>query len=199
MAASGVKSSPNDSGHRTNSLAFAKLDCHTCAALKKHCDRKRPRCDTCISSRQRCGGFAMDLVWKDLAVSNDAITSTPSQESGSYQRQTQISRKRPDFKFIRGRSKIKRKPKKPDYPMAQPSTLGATESLYSSNQLRSPVVAHSPEISNFDISKASASSAGLIHDEYGVYSCESNILGDHLTLRHALAHGYFMLLISVLW
>lgn len=56
-----------DSTQRTNSLAFAKQDCHTCSRLNDKCDRRRPKCGTCLSHQRDCGGFALDLVWKDAA------------------------------------------------------------------------------------------------------------------------------------
>jgi hypothetical protein len=48
---------------RTNSLAFAKTDCHTCAAQRRKCDRRRPRCSPCLSNGVKCGGFPMQLSW----------------------------------------------------------------------------------------------------------------------------------------
>lgn len=50
---------------RTNSLAFAKTDCHTCAGNKRQCDRKRPRCSPCLSSGIVCGGYPMKLKWSN--------------------------------------------------------------------------------------------------------------------------------------
>lgn len=48
---------------RTNSLAFAKTDCHTCAAHQRQCDRKRPRCSICSGKDILCGGYPMQLIW----------------------------------------------------------------------------------------------------------------------------------------
>lgn len=48
---------------RTNSLAFAKTDCHTCASHQRSCDRKRPRCSTCYGKNILCGGYPMQLTW----------------------------------------------------------------------------------------------------------------------------------------
>ena len=52
-----------DKGKRTNSLAFAQSDCHTCATLQDQCDRRRPRCTTCIAQGRNCDGFATSLSW----------------------------------------------------------------------------------------------------------------------------------------
>ncbi|KAE8147898.1 fungal-specific transcription factor domain-containing protein [Aspergillus avenaceus] len=52
-------------GKRTNSLAFARSDCHTCAARGQKCDRQRPQCATCITQGRKCGGFATPLSWDD--------------------------------------------------------------------------------------------------------------------------------------
>jgi hypothetical protein len=50
---------------RTNSLAFAKTDCHTCTANKRRCDRKRPRCSSCSGKSIVCGGYPMQLTWSE--------------------------------------------------------------------------------------------------------------------------------------
>lgn len=50
-------------GKRTNSLAFAQADCHTCAVAGDQCDRRRPKCSTCLSRGRNCGGFATQLSW----------------------------------------------------------------------------------------------------------------------------------------
>lgn len=103
-------------GHRSNSLAFSKHDCHTCTELKKRCDRQRPRCGTCIKSRRKCGGFTLDLVWKDLAVLGPVSPSHGILEDGELNdmdgQSSGHNRKRASFKFIRGRPKRKRLPKR---------------------------------------------------------------------------------------
>lgn len=53
---------------RTNSLGSAKVDCHTCQELGKHCDRQRPRCGTCINDHRQCAGFAVNLQWQSRAT-----------------------------------------------------------------------------------------------------------------------------------
>lgn len=98
----------NSSENRTNSLAFAKQDCHTCAARREGCDRRRPRCGTCMSNKRICGGFAMDLVWKDLAVVNHGTLSRRGRESGC---RSEKGPQQHTFKFTQGRPKRRRKPR----------------------------------------------------------------------------------------
>ncbi len=66
------------SGHmptrRTNSLAFAKSDCHTCASIGLRCDRHRPRCSTCQDSGRLCQGYSMQLTWQR---SHSAVNTPP--------------------------------------------------------------------------------------------------------------------------
>lgn len=50
---------------RTNSLAFAKTDCHTCKANQSRCDRNRPRCSSCSSKNIICGGYPVQLKWSN--------------------------------------------------------------------------------------------------------------------------------------
>ncbi|RDW58181.1 hypothetical protein BP6252_13592 [Coleophoma cylindrospora] len=54
---------PPSTEPRTNSLAFAKTDCHTCTANQRRCDRKRPRCASCAGKKIVCGGYPMQLTW----------------------------------------------------------------------------------------------------------------------------------------
>lgn len=61
-------------GKRTNSLAFARTDCHTCASSGEQCDRRRPQCSMCLGRGRRCGGFAMPLSWDSRRM----WTETPS-------------------------------------------------------------------------------------------------------------------------
>lgn len=49
---------------RTNSLAFAKSDCHTCRSKQRKCDRQRPICKTCQEADEKCAGFQTRLVWE---------------------------------------------------------------------------------------------------------------------------------------
>ncbi|KIW53474.1 hypothetical protein, variant [Exophiala xenobiotica] len=54
---------PDVKYRRTNSLAFAKSDCHTCSSLGARCDRQRPRCTPCQDSGILCQGYSMKLTW----------------------------------------------------------------------------------------------------------------------------------------
>ena len=83
---------------RTNSLGSAKVDCHTCRELGRHCDRQRPQCGTCIKDHQKCAGFAMDLMWK---------TGASFRDGGSVQ--IRSGRPKRGFKFVQGGARSKRK------------------------------------------------------------------------------------------
>lgn len=48
---------------KTNSLAFARTDCHTCASLGERCDCRRPRCSSCLDRGRKCEGFTTPLSW----------------------------------------------------------------------------------------------------------------------------------------
>jgi hypothetical protein len=119
----------NSRGKRTNSLGYAKVDCHTCTALNRACDRQRPRCGQCLTQRQRCGGFATNLIWKDVALrqSNDV----PHREGSRHVKvvpgdHLEGSGKRGrDFRFVRGRMKRKRQPK--THPLVSGHVEGAKE------------------------------------------------------------------------
>lgn len=50
---------------RTNALGSAKTDCHTCSRLRENCDRQRPQCGPCLDRGRKCGGFELDIVWKN--------------------------------------------------------------------------------------------------------------------------------------
>ena len=54
---------PRPSG-RTNSLGWAQSDCHTCSALGRRCNRRRPRCDSCTAQDVICGGYVQRLDWQ---------------------------------------------------------------------------------------------------------------------------------------
>lgn len=67
---------------RTNSLAFAKSDCHTCSSLGIHCDRQRPRCSPCQNAGILCQGYSMKLTWhQNHSMSNrpPKVKTTPPQ------------------------------------------------------------------------------------------------------------------------
>lgn len=92
--------------HRTNSLAFAKSDCHTCSELKRWCDRQRPQCGTCIKHRRKCGGYILDLTWKQPSAASPAGNYVPPSPGRAAASERQ-------FKFKQGRPKKKRKVQKP--------------------------------------------------------------------------------------
>ncbi|KAL9074150.1 MAG: hypothetical protein Q9157_004498 [Trypethelium eluteriae] len=50
--------------YRTNSLGWAKSDCHTCQSTSRSCDRRRPRCDACTAEGNLCGGYIQKLKWQ---------------------------------------------------------------------------------------------------------------------------------------
>ncbi|KAK5464792.1 hypothetical protein LTS15_001355 [Exophiala xenobiotica] len=58
-------STPDVKYRRTNSLAFAKSDCHTCSSLgaRSRCDRQRPRCTPCQDAGILCQGYSITLTW----------------------------------------------------------------------------------------------------------------------------------------
>lgn len=76
---------------RTNSLAFAQADCHTCVVAGDHCDRQRPKCSTCLSKGRECGGFAMPLSWDPrrmlsfhpFSSDDQVIGEIPGREEGA--------------------------------------------------------------------------------------------------------------------
>ena len=51
-------------GRRTNSLGWAKSDCHSCASRGRHCDRRRPRCSPCLTEGTTCSGYVQQLNWE---------------------------------------------------------------------------------------------------------------------------------------
>lgn len=59
-------------GKRTNSLAFAQSDCHSCAASGEQCDRRRPQCSMCLGLGRRCGGFVTPLSWDSSRMWTEA-------------------------------------------------------------------------------------------------------------------------------
>lgn len=78
-------SKPHDSssgGKRTNSLAFATIDCHTCATRGEKCDRRRPKCSQCLSQGHECGGFATALSWDSKRMLSCNPISTTLEVAG---------------------------------------------------------------------------------------------------------------------
>lgn len=107
---------PYPSKPRTNSLAFAKTDCHTCTANRSRCDRKRPRCSSCSGKNIICGGYPMQLKWpksKPLQTKEDTFREQEvspfyiepmSLQASAIMRNSRSRRCRPSkprcFKFI---------------------------------------------------------------------------------------------------
>ncbi|KIW10679.1 hypothetical protein PV08_11643 [Exophiala spinifera] len=65
---------------RTNSLAFAKSDCHTCSSLNVRCDRQRPRCTPCLDAGILCQGYSMKLTWHQ---SHSMVNKPPKVKSAT--------------------------------------------------------------------------------------------------------------------
>lgn len=78
MAPKGMQQGTASSGvsKKTNSLAFARTECHTCASLGDHCDRRRPQCSTCLGRGRKCAGFVTPLSWdpKRMWSNNRSVT-----------------------------------------------------------------------------------------------------------------------------
>ncbi|KAF2102544.1 hypothetical protein NA57DRAFT_52112 [Rhizodiscina lignyota] len=66
---------------RTNSLGWAKSDCHTCASNSRPCDRRRPRCDACTTAGMTCGGYTQVLKWDPHAFQRNFRQNTVLPES----------------------------------------------------------------------------------------------------------------------
>ena len=71
---------------RTNSLAFAQTDCHTCASLDERCDRRRPQCSACLDRGRKCGGFATPLSWDPKRMWSDGSFNTAGDASNNRAR-----------------------------------------------------------------------------------------------------------------
>lgn len=95
----------SDRGKRTNSLGFAQSDCHTCTFLGEKCDRRRPRCTTCLDRSRRCGGFATSLSWDPRRMVNSPLSTAGPITSVT----------RPDsakqFRFVKGGTRPKKRRK----------------------------------------------------------------------------------------
>ncbi len=152
MASSHARTAVRQPGHRTNSLGYAKRDCHTCSDLKRICDRQRPRCGPCLSNRQRCGGFATNLVWKDVEV--PLVPSlgeglAPGYGTGSPKlkfrhRQLESGTKNRAFKFVKGRMKRRRTPKLPSSEQESPSAADDISDVDLKGQNSQPAI-HLPQ------------------------------------------------------
>ncbi|CAG8105377.1 unnamed protein product [Penicillium nalgiovense] len=129
-------------GKRTNSLGFAQTDCHTCASLGEKCDRRRPRCSTCLGQGRRCGGFAMPLSWdprrmwsdnpsvagasRDLPNEEIVTSSSPKAVRSATAFTASDSPKR--FRFVKGVSRPKKR-RRANLPKEEASRSVATETL----------------------------------------------------------------------
>ena len=110
---------------RTNSLAFAKSDCHTCTANHRRCDRKRPRCSSCSAKNIPCGGYPMQLTWPksksaqpDAAMlseqKDDPFRLEPLSLQASIHVKDEASRSRPQklrkFRFVIEQARVEKQP-----------------------------------------------------------------------------------------
>lgn len=109
---------------RTNSLAFCKTDCHTCASLGQRCDRRRPQCSTCLSNGRKCGGFATPLVWDERRMFADSPVDGVSGENAEQTIPAKTPPKSPSrraspsrtgasrrFRFVMGPSRARKRRK----------------------------------------------------------------------------------------
>lgn len=79
-------SAPLGKSKRTNSLAFAQTDCHTCTSLDERCDRRRPQCSTCLGQSRKCGGFATPLSWDPKRMWSDGPSAATGDASNCLER-----------------------------------------------------------------------------------------------------------------
>ncbi|KAL2831396.1 fungal-specific transcription factor domain-containing protein [Aspergillus cavernicola] len=116
-------------GKKTNSLAFARTDCHTCTATEQVCDRQRPQCTTCLNQGRQCGGFATPLSWDNgrmwlgrPAGKSDACqeihdadrelyTACAADENADGEAPTMISETAParHFRFVTGKMRSRKR------------------------------------------------------------------------------------------
>ena len=130
---------------RTNSLAFAKSDCHTCAALGLHCGRQRPRCGVCQDAGRLCQGYSMQLTWQqNHSAANKppkVRARTPCASNGTTIQPVEKGKaKTKEYTFITGKAAKRRK-----HHHVSEEALNRTESCSISGQsdldtLRSPEV-----------------------------------------------------------
>lgn len=114
----------SDQGKRTNSLAFAQTNCHTCASLGDKCDRRRPRCSTCLGQGRRCGGFATPLSWDPRRMVNysadGASKNLPDEEIVAAASSSKTvptasaarSNSNKQFRFVKGATRPKKRRRK---------------------------------------------------------------------------------------
>jgi hypothetical protein len=102
-------------GKRTNSLGFAQSDCHTCTSLGEKCDRRRPRCTTCLDRGRRCGGFATSLSWDN----SRRMIYSPSSTSAAQQYSPK------QFRFVNGATRPRKRRKEHGGQSTEPEELSA--------------------------------------------------------------------------
>jgi hypothetical protein len=95
----------SDQGKRTNSLGFARSDCHTCSSLGDKCDRRRPQCSTCLDQSRCCGGFATALSWDARRMVNSLSSASGPVASAA------CSGSSKQFRFVKGTTSQKRRRK----------------------------------------------------------------------------------------
>ncbi|OJJ01287.1 hypothetical protein ASPVEDRAFT_82811 [Aspergillus versicolor CBS 583.65] len=104
----------DNKGKRTNSLAFAQTDCHTCALLGEQCDRRRPQCSTCLALSRKCGGFATPLSWdpRRMWMDNPSIaTERPGNDCASSITATAEPAFPRRFRFVSAGSRLRKRRK----------------------------------------------------------------------------------------
>ncbi|BAE60999.1 unnamed protein product [Aspergillus oryzae RIB40] len=154
-------------GKRTNSLAFARADCHTCTSRGQKCDRQRPHCTTCISHGRKCGGFATPLSWdhrrtrkRALASHDDsgedAAVTTPKIGNG------QIGKDPPrHFRFVQGGKRDRKRRK-----VVQPRTTAHAEIEAKAVNPPQPVDVVHNEVSPHGDDESSIDLAALAQSEH---------------------------------
>lgn len=161
----------SDQGKRTNSLGFAQTDCHTCASLSEKCDRRRPRCSTCLGQDRRCGGFAMPLSWdprrmwsdntsvagasKDLPNEETVTDSSPKSVPTAFPLPADSPKR---FRFVKGVSRPKKR-RRVNSPKEQVSRSVVTENPAVTPEVVLRTAAQNLEI--FDDQRRGKALAGL--------------------------------------
>lgn len=111
----------------TNSLAFARTDCHTCVSAARTCDRRRPQCSTCRDLGIKCGGFATPLSWD-----NNRIWLGQSSQKKVYfyegNRAEESPRPSPSrtFRFVNGNARRKRRRRLSSSPHREQQRVGVS-------------------------------------------------------------------------
>ena len=123
--------------HRTNSLGWAKSDCHTCQSLSRVCDRRRPRCYACTAEGIVCGGFALELQWQNPGQRTRSRGARKTSATGSGNRRA--SRKTTHYAFVRERETFQvelQAPCEPSEPIIPQEALAIATSLTPDNMDR---------------------------------------------------------------